>query len=211
MKKLTGAGVANQSYRDAEHAKSFTYDNLAGDFPTTKLTFKANPYNKKILAAKNVLDFGCGVGRNLHWVMHNTRAHYYGIDTNPDMLKYFWVVNKHLLKFKRRVTIANNFDFLLNTIDVVLITFVFQHIVNRLPPEVMNINDITTAIKSHCKKNAVWLMLEHESEAPGWQATWLAANQITPDVYIKNYTTPALCHQRELCDRGPHNLIIFKT
>jgi ubiquinone/menaquinone biosynthesis C-methylase UbiE len=211
MKKLEGYGVAHIKYKDAEHAKSYTYDTVNLTFPSTILTFKDNPYNKEVLKAKNILDYGCGVGRNLKWIMENTKAHYYGIDTNEDMLKYFWETNKDLIKYKDRVTIGKDFSILDKKIDLVVITFVFQHFTYRVPEGVMNIDDITKEIKKHCTKVSTWIMLEHDSEDIGWQQKWMTNCSIKPDVYITNYTVKGVCHQEELCHRGNHNLIIFKV
>ena len=53
-------------------ARGYTYTMRDKSFPPTRLAFDDNPFSDDILAAKNILDFGCGVGRNLPWVSETT-------------------------------------------------------------------------------------------------------------------------------------------
>ena len=92
MIKLQKFGVASKDYNAADLAKGDTYTRLDGSFPPTNLACKENPFSDQLKDAKYILDFGCGVGRNLPWIMENTNAIYVGLDPNTSMIQYFWEV-----------------------------------------------------------------------------------------------------------------------
>lgn len=208
-KKLERYGVAGIDFESVEKAMAYTYDTTSKTFPSTELIFKENPFNPQIKSAQKILEIGCGVGRNLKWIMDNTDADYYGVDPNDSMLNYFWDVNDS--KYKGRTFLHRNFDKLADIkFDVIISTYVFQHITYRPQPPEMNIDDITQELFKLAHTETVFLFVEHDKEEPGWIERWFATNGIIPDVYIKNWTVKGRCSQPHQCDRGGHDLIIFK-
>jgi SAM-dependent methyltransferase len=203
-KILSGVGVAAGHYNNALEAASHTYMTDDGRLPSTQLVIPDNPYNAEVLNAKHVLEIGCGIGRNLQWIMENTSAHYYGLDPNASMLCHFWEVQD--VKWAERVTLVKSFDRLPEHVkfDLVVVTFVFQHIGFRTTDVEMNVGDITLEALNRCADGAVWFMYEHDSEEH-WINPWLEYTGITPHVYMRNYTKIP-----QLNDRGAHHLIIFK-
>ncbi len=206
-KRLVPFGVAGGNWESKEAAKYATYETADGGLPPTPLIHARNPYNREIREARAVLEVGCGVGRNLPWIMENTGARYFGVEPNPSMLRYFWECNDKD-RYGSRVCLASDFDEEIRgrRYDVVLITFVFQHITYRPPAGIMNIDDITRTIMRCTADNCVWFLLEHDREDPGWIERWLGNNGIIADVYLRDWRDFDF-----LCHRGDHHLIIFKT
>ena len=185
-------------------AKGYTYQKNDGEFPGTNLYIADNPFIQEVRDAKFILDVGCGVGRNLPWIYENTNAVYVGLDPNEVMHEAFWKICDP--KYKDRVILVKNLDELPKdlTFDVVLITFVYQHLGYRAPEGGMNITDITSEIKKYSKKNTIWFLYEHDWEED-WMNRWFVENDINPDVYIREYAGLV-----DLIDRGAHHLIIWK-
>ena len=183
-KNLVPYGVSVGTYKDAQDAMGFTYTTRTGGYPPTPFISSINPFNREILAAKNVLEIGGGVGRNLPFVMEKTDAHYYSVDPNEEMTKHFWTVQDE--KWKNRVTLCKIFDELPNDVkfDFVIVTLVFQHIGFRPAFEQMDVADITLEAMRHPKSGTVWFVLEHEREEI-WQELWMDKCNITPTVYFK--------------------------
>ena len=209
MKQLTKYGVASGDYKTAIEAASHTYMDKNEKLVPTPLIFADNPFNEQVKNAKNILDLGCGVGRNLSWIMENTNAHYWGFDPNQSMLDHFWEVNDP--KWKDRVTLAKSTDeinFMMidapPKMDVVVCTFVYQHIGYRPDANSMNITDITQEVRRFSKSNSIWIMYEHDWEEI-WIDRWFMECGIDPDVYKRDYTGI-----EELTHRRPHHLIIFE-
>ena len=208
-KILERYGVAGIDFDSLEKAKAYTYDTQQQTFPSTELTFRENPFNTEVLNAKNILEIGCGVGRNLPWIMKNTKANYVGIDPNESMLSYFWEVNP--TEYKNRTNLYTNFDSIKNIeFDIVICTYVFQHISYRPKSPEMNIDDITQELFKVTNKDSIFIFVEHSKEEEGWIEKWFKSNKIIPDVYIKDWTIKGRCSQEHQCDRGIHDLIIFK-
>jgi cyclopropane fatty-acyl-phospholipid synthase-like methyltransferase len=206
-KELVKFGVAAKDYDSAQDAASHTYMTRDAQLVPTPLIFGDNPYNKDVEKASIILDLGCGIGRNLPWIMANTSASYIGLDPHPDMHKYFWDVQDE--KWKDRVTLVKDFTELATAldgkaIDVVVCTFVFQHIGFRPPEGQMNIADITVETRKLTTPSAVWIMYEHDGEED-WIGRWITETGVFPQVYMRNYDRiPELSH------RGNHHLILWK-
>lgn len=183
-KELIPFGVSIAPYKNAMEARGYTYNTRDNEFPPTPIFSTINPFNDTIRAAKNVLEIGCGVGRNLPIIMEETTAHYYGVDPNDDMTKYFWDIQPD--KWKDRVTLCKTFEELPPEIkfDFVMVTFVFQHIGFRPPFGQMNVADITLQAMKYTTNGTVWFVLEHEREEI-WQQRWMDMCGITPTVYFK--------------------------
>ena len=169
--KFKKFGVASQDYQNAELAKGDTYTQLDGGFPPTNLACNENPFKEELLTAKYILDFGCGVGRNLPWIMNNTNAIYIGLDPNTTMTQFFWEIQEKqgydINNWKDRVILVNDFNQIPEgaKFDYVVSTFVLQHLGYRYDhPTTMNLTDITQTIKKHSNKEAIWFALEHDSE-----------------------------------------------
>ena len=204
MKKLESFGIAGINFTDRVLARGFTYTTREDELVPTNLCSKENPFQEEILSAKYILDVGCGIGRNLQWIMENTDAIYVGLDPNESMMQYFWDCQN--LMWINRVQLHHNFDTIDKNIvfDVVVSTFVFQHIGYRPNESQMNITDITNSIRKFTKNGTVWFLIEHDGEED-WIPRWTSENGIIPDIYIRNYTG-----LEELTHRGLHHLIIWK-
>lgn len=177
-------------------ARGYTYTTKDDGFPPTPLAFEGNPFNDEIRAAKNILDFGCGVGRNLPWIYENTDAIYYGLDPNPVMLENFWKVTDQ--KYTKMAFLLKSFEDIPKDMvfDVVVSTFVMQHLGYRAPEGVMDVSDITQEIMKHTRKGTIWFLHEHETEEPGWLDRWFTENDITPDFFELNWSgAPELTHR----------------
>jgi cyclopropane fatty-acyl-phospholipid synthase-like methyltransferase len=216
-KEFKKFGIAAIDYTDADTARGFTYTTLQNEFPPTPILSPINPFNDDIITAKNVLEIGCGVGRNLPYIMEKTNAHYWGIDPNKEMLQYFWDVSDH--KYKDRVTLVHDWSELPAELrfDFVLSTFVFQHIAFMAPEGVMNVSDITRQAMKFTRPGTVWFVLEHEREQAGWQERWMKECKIIPEVYYRpggNHAGGGTIPYPEfvsMTHRGnDNNIIIFK-
>lgn len=208
-KKLEMVGVAGKNYPTAKQAIDDTYTTRDGENVSTNLTPNENLFSVDILASKNILDVGCGIGRNLKWIMENTEAHYHGLDPNESMLNFFWQVQDN--KWKDRVSLYKDFSTFPNIkFDTVVVTFVFQHIGYRTAEHQMNIDDITREIRKYTHSGTVWFIFEHSGEETDWISRWLENNDINPQVFIKGYKgLEELTHRDWLVDGG-HHLLIWK-
>ncbi|MFP4521561.1 MAG: FAD-dependent monooxygenase [Fibrobacterota bacterium] len=207
-------GIAGIAVKDNEEAKSWQYTPwIRTQFHTPVLESGAgkvkNPFASRMLDSKVVLDFGCGSGRNAPWVFENTGAFYLGIDPNPYMTGHFWDNNDK--KYSRRAYITNSFDervrYYEGKVDLVLTTFVFQHIGFRPSGDVMNISDLTSRIKKLMKKDSIWVLYEHENEEK-WVERWLLENDLklllqVRDVYVPDHSSSDR--------RGRHDFLIVKA
>lgn len=204
MKHFAEYGVANSEniVREAnvarvpveKVARGFTYTTRDDDFPPTRLIWPDNPFNEAVKNAEVILDVGCGVGRNLPFIYDNTNANYIGLDPNPVMLEHFWTVTDRKYQTDR-VVLVQDINTIADSIDVVVSTFVFQHLGFRAPNGVMNVTDITQKIMEHTHPGSVWILYEHEREE-GWISRWMTENGVTPDVYVRDYTGwPELLHR----------------
>lgn len=217
MKSLERFGVAGKDYPNMMRARGDTYTARDGSFPTTNLACDENPYKDELSTAENILDFGCGVGRNLPWIMKNTSAHYWGIDPNDAMRGYFWDVQEHegnpVEEWKPRVTLVKSFDELPEDLrfDYVVSTFVLQHLGYRFDrPGRMNLTDIGLEILTRLKEGGIFWALEHDSEER-WIERWLKETGIELDVYIRTYKgLEELTHRDHAAPRGANHLMIFK-
>jgi SAM-dependent methyltransferase len=197
-------GAAAGMYITPAQAADMNYLTKEGGFPPTPFDHSDNPYRNDLPHIKNVLEIGCGVGRNLPFFMENTKARYFGVDPNPSMIKHFWGMQDPV--WKPRTYLTQEFDDTIKAtkFDMVVSTFVLQHFTLRPPPHIMNANDITKEIMKYTTEDCLWFMLEHDHEDKGWQGQWFIAHNIDPDVYIEAWDPPSMNH------RGPHNLIIFR-
>jgi SAM-dependent methyltransferase len=210
MNKLVPYGMAAGKYGNLSCACGEAYANK-GKLIRTPFVFLESPYNNKVLQCKNVFEIGCGVGRNIMWWMENTNANYFSVEPNPYMRQFVTVhdptCNKLFFpEWKKRVNVVDDFEGLPkpHKFDVVISTYVFQHLGYRNPTGVMNIDEITSKIKEFTDPGTIWILIEHEREEPGWIAKWLHNNGFgPPDLFIKDYKT---CP--ELLYRGLHHLII---
>ena len=216
MKTLKKFGVARHDFTDLRDARGHTYTDSNDKFPSTNLGCKENPFIEQLKSAKYILDFGCGVGRNLQWIMENTDANYVGLDPNKNMTQFFWDVQQldrgDVERWKERVTVVNEFSEIEPNIkfDYVVSTFVLQHLGYRyVVPGGLNLTEITRKIFSYMNNDAVFFTIEHDSEEP-WIDRWTKECDITLDVYIRSYKgLPELTH-RDNCTYGGHHLMIFR-
>lgn len=209
-------GVASKNYTSQIEAKGDTYTQIDGTFPTTNILCKDNPHKQEFIESKYVLDFGCGVGRNLRAVLENTNAVYVGVDPNKTMLSYFWETQKQLGinedDVKNRVLLFDSLDNIPKDImfDYVISTFVMQHLGYRYG-ETYDLDTITDKIKERTHSKAVWFLLEHDSEED-WIERWLLSNNIKLEVFIAGYKgLPELCERDYTTNGSGHHLMIFKA
>ena len=209
MKSFEKFGVASKQYTSSKNAADDTYTDLFGNLISTPLVFPDNPFTTDVLNAKVVFEIGTGVGRNIEWIMENTSAKYYGVDPNESMTKYVWDCNDE--KYKNRVYVSNTFDDVISNIkiDVVISTFVFQHIGYMTPDNIKNVSDITTDIRKLTNNGCVWILLEHDGEDK-WIDRWFNDQKIVPDVYIRTFKNIESMTHRDHCAPGGHHLIIWK-
>lgn len=210
MKKFKAWGCASTNFTSFEDAAHETYQDAEGNMPPTPLAFNDNPFSAECLAAKRVFEIGSGVGRNIPWVMENTKAAYWGVEPNDTMRKYIWEFNDN--KYLPRAYVTDKFTNLPDmTFDVVLSTFVFQHIGYMPSDEIYNVSDITNEIRKFTHKGTIWILLEHDSEDKTWINRWFKEQSITPDVYIRGFKgIPELTARDKCAPNGGHHLIIWK-
>jgi SAM-dependent methyltransferase len=214
--ELKKYGVAGRDYNTRESAKGDTYTCLDGSFPSTNLACNDNPYINELNSSKYILDLGCGVGRNLPWIMENTNAIYVGLDPNTTMTQYFWEIQSqqgcNIESWKNRVILCNSFDEISSDIkfDYVISTFVLQHLGYRFNVSSMNITDITKAIFKKTKPGTVFFLIEHDNEED-WIPRWLQENDINLDVYIRTYKGLIELTDRDHLTHDGHHLMIWKN
>ncbi|HPM21224.1 MAG TPA: class I SAM-dependent methyltransferase [Thermotogota bacterium] len=208
MKFFKQFGITNINYNNENEAAGNTYTTRDGILEPTPLIFNDNPFNKNIKSAKNIFEIGFGVGRNVKWIMENTTANYYGVEPNEFMFNSFWKFNDE--QYKDRINIFKDFSLLSNIkFDVVVSTFVLQHIGYMPPNDIMNVYDIATEIKKFTKRGTVWILLEHDSEND-WINKFFTDMNIKPDVYIRGFKGIELMTHRDHCTKDGHHLIIWK-
>lgn len=203
--KLTKFGVASKNYDNAKDARGDTYTTSDDKFPPTILIPPQNPY--EVTNAQYILDFGCGVGRNLPWVMENTDAHYVGLDPNTNMTDYFWDVQDE--KYKDRVTLINDFSELPDVkFDWIVATYVFQHLgyrYNTTP----NLTDIYNILSSYTHEDSHWFLIEHDSEED-WINRFCLETGVKFKVYERGYNwQEELTHRDSTAPNGGHHLLIW--
>jgi cyclopropane fatty-acyl-phospholipid synthase-like methyltransferase len=210
MKTFKPFGMAAGNYSSLGEAAINTYQDAEGKMPPTPLAFPDNPFSAECLAAKNIFEIGSGVGRNIPWVMEHTQADYWSVEPNETMRKYVWDFNDR--KYYDRVMLYPNFIPIPPiTFDVVLSTFVFQHIGYMPSDEIDNVTDITNHIRKFTHKGTIWILIEHDSEDKTWINRWFKEQNITPDVYIRGFKgIPEITARDSCAPNGGHHLIIWK-
>lgn len=205
-KVLRSIGLSGQPHATPFDAARASYVTNQGDFPPTPLDMEENPLASEIPPAKYVLDIGCGVGRNLPWIMERTGATYIGVDPNPSMLQFFWAIQDP--QYLSRVRLYSDFESIPKEIifDVVLSTFTLQHIGFRTLGDAMNVTDITKVILPQTNDFTIWIALEHEDEESGWIAQWATECEIMFISYERKYTKFSY-----LTHRGIPNLMIWQN
>jgi len=207
-KDFKAFGVASGMYTSPELAAGDTYTTNNGELFPTPLIFNENPYNEDVKNASKIFEIGFGVGRNVKWIMENTNADYYGVEPNPSMFDSFWNFNNKI--YSERIHLYRSFEEMPKVnFDVVISTFVFQHIGYMPDGDTMNVSDITKLIRNNTSINTVWILLEHDSE-DSWIDIWCWDNNISPDVYIRGYKGIEELTHRDYTTKDGHHLIIWK-
>jgi SAM-dependent methyltransferase len=176
-------GRASGNFERYEDVRVHGY--IGNTFAYTPLIVDQSPFNDRVKNAKNVLDLGCGYGRNAQYIMENTEANYVGLDPNLDMLKFFWDFNDK--QYENRIELTNDiFDKKVTTkkFDIVISTFVLQHICYHPHNDVMNVDDITQNILPYTSKNTLWFLIEHDTEQTGWLDKWLVNNKFKTELRL---------------------------
>ncbi len=206
-KKFVSYGIAGREYEDSGQAKYHTYERGNRTWPSTKLLHPGNPFNYEIFCAQNILEIGCGCGRNMPWVMEATEADYHGIDPNKSMMSYFWELNDEK-RYGDRVHLYNDWNEIQEgtIFDVVFVVFVFQHLGFRAPEDGMNVVDITREAMKFTRDGTVWWVFEHELEEPGWVDRWINELGIEPEFHRKDVDWFEYLNHRH----SPSTQVIFK-
>lgn len=213
-KEFKPFGIAGRHMDNALTARDFTYEkgikhqyDGKREWPSTKLIHPGNPFNDDIFWAKNILEIGCGCGRNIPWVMEATEAEYWGVDPNISMTQHVWDLNDRS-RYGHRTHIFNDFVLLPDDIvfDVVFVVFVFQHLGFRAPEGTMNVVDITREAMKHTRDGTIWWVFEHEGEEKGWVDRWLKELEIEPEYHRKDVEEFEYLNHRY----RPHTHVIFK-
>lgn len=211
MKELKPFGIAGHKMKDYEDASGHTYTTNDGQLISTPLIFNGNPYNKEVKEAKYILDVGCGVGRNAKWILENTNAFYVGVEPNPSMFEH--IHHNIDVKYNDRVMLYQHFNEIPKDIkiDIVVSTFVFQHIGYMPDDETFNVYDISKEIRKYTTDNTIWLLIEHDGEND-WIQKYFNDMNIRPSVYVRNQQLiPELTHRdSSVPNNQGHHLIIFK-
>jgi len=209
IKKFKSFGVAS-GLVDSYDAKNLTYTNKNHELVTTPLIFKSNPYSDKIKDLNNIFEIGCGVGRNIDWILKNTSATFISVEPNPSMISALYELFPEYIN-NSRVKIYSDFSQLDKEIkfDMVLSTFVLQHIGYMPPDDIYNVEDIVREISDYCKEETIWLMIEHDSEDK-WIERLLNNCNIKPDVFIRGFKEIEELTHRDYTTNDGHHLIIFK-
>ena len=180
-KKFETYGIASGNFKSLNEA--LAHSKIQDKLVKSPIVFPQNPFNQHILESNNILEIGCGTGRNLEWILNNTKATYIGLDPNISMLNYFWEQNCGYNYMNKRIHITSDiYNSILQSkkYDVILSTFVFQHIAYNPTENIMNIDDITQIILRFTNKETVWFLIEHEGEQKdGWFDRWINNNKFT--------------------------------
>ena len=214
MKQLSPFGMSSSDYQSPHAAIDATYIDNRGIPVPTRLDVPENMHVQQLKEAKILLDLGCGIGRNLAWIMENTEAFYLGLDPNPSMLRHFWQVQDK--KYLDRVHLCANFEqvdqcLVDERIDYVVSTFVLQHLTTKLVPGgSMNRVDITREVIKRCYPGAPWFCFESEYEEE-WINQWATDCNIVPVVYRNYRGLPELTHRENFNPATHHHLIIFRS
>jgi SAM-dependent methyltransferase len=204
-KILKPLGASGQPHETPNHAVHACYLTRDGQFPPTNLDFDSNPLNNEIPTADIILDFGCGVGRNLPWIMEKTKAKYIGIDPNPSMRQFFWAIQDP--KYLNRVELYPDIASLPEGMhfDVVLSTFTLQHIGYMTMGDTMDTTDIIKALRAFTTNFTIWIALENDTEDPGWITRMTTECEMAFIQYERNFKgLPELTH------RGDFHLMIWQ-
>ena len=202
-------GVASELY-DTETAKHMTYTTRSGELAPTPLIFKENPYSDEIKNLKYIFEIGCGVGRNIKWVLDHTDAVFISVEPNLSMIEALYNIYPEY-KDNVRVLIYSNFTDIKEDIkfDLVLSTFVFQHICYMPDSDTYNVKDIASEISKYAHDNTIWILLEHDGE-DNWIDRFINDCNIKLDVYIRNFKGIEELTHRDHCAPNGHHLMIFK-
>ncbi len=204
VKEFKATGTAFKDFKSFDAVKKGLNQRVGLQTP---LIF-GHKYDNQILQAKKIFEIGCGLGRNLEWIMKNTKANYYGVEPNDTVLTHFWEYESNL-EYKERVYLSNSFneEIKKHKFDIIVCMFVFQHIGYRTTniKNAMDIDEITHEILPMTTKDTLWFLVEHEHEEANWQAKWIMNSgfillQEFKDKDIETYKP-----------KGGHNILILKN
>ena len=135
-------------------------------------------YGNLIDKASNVLEIGCGWGRNAQYFINEKHINYYSFDPSPTSLMYF----KRLNLSSDRFYISHDLDNKItsNKYDLIFSTFVLQH-VGFLPgntlvdDNTLDSESLTQTLLQNLKVGGFWVSYESRCGQMGWN----------PDVWLK--------------------------
>lgn len=208
--KLVAYGFTGSMRFDTAAAAAYwTYQTRDGRLVPTPLDFpgidRRDEVRETVERASAVMEIGCGIGRNMPWIMDHSAAHFYGVEPNADMFRFFWDVQDR--KHAPRVTLSPELFPETVKADVVLTVMALQHLAVKPPAGAMDHVEITReVIRRNCRPGTLWVHFESECDGD-WLNDWTRACGITPLVYWRNYDgIPELNHRL-----STHHLIVWRV
>jgi len=162
--------------------------------------------------AKNVLEIGCGCGRNAQFFSnkeYNTEhIKYYGIDTSETSLKYFYNNSYYKLSKDLYYTTKELDETILSIkYDLIFTCYTLQHIgINKDVGAYTSI-ELTEKLLKNLKTNGYWISYEHRIGQNRWNPKeWLEACFHASEYEVKYHDSVFL----DGCDKPKHVLMIVK-
>ena len=153
----------------------------------------------------NVLEIGCGWGRNAQWFKDKININYYGFDTSQTSLRYF----NDLQLPKERFYTSLDIDqvILSQKYDLIFSTFVLQHI-GFYGGDILDVNGITKSLIPLLNFCGFWFSYELGGGQNSWNVGVWIENCFNNDQYkVKRLDNSKL----EGSDKyGLHHLIIVE-
>jgi len=246
LKNLTNNLDKNDPYEksefinfDLDSDKGIPYQTLYKDFedaihsirhPTfTPIDFKQKKltkfYGDLIDRSKNVLEIGCGCGRNAQFFgkeEYNTKhIKYFGFDISKEALNLFYN-NKYWKNSKETHYTSQEIDheILKNKYDLIFSSYVFQHIGIGAPEGIHDSLSITSTIFPKLNKNGYIILFEQITGQNNWNLesylSFIKQNEnllevelISPEKIDYNFLQQNL-ETLEGTDLCPLNLVVLK-
>jgi SAM-dependent methyltransferase len=182
-------------------------------------------FSRYLLEAKNVLEIGCGCGRNAQFFgkeKHNTKhIKYFGFDVSKEALNLFYS-NKYWENSKESHYTSQEIDdeILKNKYDLIFSSYVFQHIGIGSPDGIHDSLSITSTLFPKLNKNGYIVLFEQMTGQNNWDLksylSFIKENENLLEVELvfpKQIDYPFLQQSLETLegtDLCPLNLVVLK-
>lgn len=164
---------------------------------------------------KNVLEIGCGTGRNAQFFLNQTdHINYYGFDQSKTSLKYF-KKNKYwdFTDKEHRFYVSNEVDekILGQKYDLIFSTFVLQHIGFTSPVGIHNATSLTECLFDYLKVDGYWMSYELSQGQNEWNPfIWANSFEVFEPPKFKRVRHEINTRLEGSSDGPDYHLIIFK-